>query len=269
MLLAALFKLLVPLILVVPGILAAQLVATDPAFAELVGGDSKRSYGALVNRVLPAPLVGFFAAVMVGSILSTFNSVLNSAATLFSLDVYKNYLNKNATTKQVVRSGQICSFLVAVFAVVAAPTFFHGRDGIFGFFQSLNGVYFIPLLAVVLVGIFNKTVNGRSATISLLVGLVLMAIGTFLSGKSEGLDGSEGSDGWVVNIFQSGYHYMGAVFALLIVLQLVLGSTGFSRDTPYVQEDAKAVDLTPWKPAPYAGAALIATALAIYAFFAR
>ena len=199
---------------------------------------------------------------MVGSILSTFNSVLNSAATLFSLDVYKNYLNKNATMKQVVRSGQICSFLVAVFAVVAAPAFFHGREGIFGFFQSLNGVYFIPLLAVVLVGIFNKTVNGRSATITLVVGLVLMAIGTFLSGKSDT------SDGWVVGIFQSGYHYMGLVFALLVVLQLVLGSAGFSRDTPYVQEDAKAVDLTPWKPAPYAGAALIATALAIYAYFA-
>ena len=69
----------------------AYLVGVDPEFAEDVGGAADKSYGALVRHVLPKPLVGFFAAVVVGSILSTFNSVLNSSATLFSLDVYKNF----------------------------------------------------------------------------------------------------------------------------------------------------------------------------------
>ena len=260
-LLAAFFKILAPLILVLPGIIASYLAATDTAFAEQVGGAADKAYGALVTKVLPAPLVGFFAAVVVGSILSTFNSVLNSSATLFSLDVYKKFINPSATTKQIVVSGQMCSFVVAVFAVIAAPNFFYGREQIFGFFQKLNGVYFIPLLAVIGVGMFNKMVDGKSALITMIVGLAAMSAGTFFSGASET------SDGWVTGIFGSGYHYMGAVFVSLIILQLVLGAIGMKRSEPYVQQDAKAVDLTPWKPAPIIGAGLILFAFAIYAFF--
>ena len=61
---------------------------------------------------------------------------------------------------------------------------------------------------------------------------------------------------------------MGAVFVFLIVLQLVLAATGAKTSEPYVQQDAKAVDLTPWKPAPYVGGALVVLATAIYVSFA-
>lgn len=268
-LLAAFFKILAPMILVLPGIIAAYLVAKDPGFAAQVGGVADKSYGALVSTVLPKPLVGFFAAVVVGSILSTFNSVLNSSATLFSLDVYKNFLNRNATTEQIVRSGQICSLVVAIFAVIAAPNFFYGRESIFGFFQKLNGVYFIPLLAIIMVGMFNKSVNGLSALITLVAGLAMMSAGTFFTGAVEAADGVEAAEGWVIGTFGSGYHFMGAVFASLVVLQLVLGAIGMRRETPYVQEDAKAVDLTPWAPAPFVGGLLVASVIGIYIYFAR
>lgn len=262
-LLAAFFKIMAPLILVLPGIAAAYLVAKDPTFAAEVDGSADRAYGALVASVLPEALVGFFAAVVVGSILSTFNSVLNSSATLFSLDVYKKFIKPNATTKQVVVSGQLCSLLVAVFAVIAAPTFFYGRESIFGFFQKLNGVYFIPILAIMLVGLVNRTVNGAAALITLVVGLVAMSLGTFLSGQTET------QEGWVIGTFGSGYHFMGAVFVGLVVLQLALGAVGLKRSEPYVQKDVGAVDLTPWKAAPAVGSALIVLAIAVYAFFAR
>ena len=277
--LAAFFKILAPLILVLPGIIAAYLVigVEDPAMIAGVGtGDDRASnaYGALVRHVLPDWMLGFFAAVVVGSILSTFNSVLNSSATLFSLDVYKRYINPTASTKAIVVSGQLCSFAVAVFAVVAAPNIFYGREGVFNFFQSLNGVYFIPLLAIILVGMFHKYVDGQSAMITLLVGLGLMILGTFFNGSAKEIAATATTaavppvDGWVKDIFLSGFHYMGAVFAFLIVLQLTLGATGARRDTPYVQKDAKAVDLTPWKPAPYVGAGLVVFALTIYIYFA-
>ena len=58
-----------------------------------------------------------------------------------------------------------------------------------------------------------------------------------------------------------------AVFVFLVVLQLVLGATGARRETPYVQVDAKLVDLTPWKPAPYVGGFLVIFAAAIYIYF--
>ncbi len=269
-LLAAFFKILAPLILVLPGIMAAYLVLgiSDAEMVQAVEEDGKliadRAYGALVSRVLPSWLLGFFAAVVVGSILSTFNSVLNSAATLFSLDVYKKYLNPKASTKSVVRSGQICSFAVAVFAVIAAPQIFYGQERIFGFFQTLNGVYFIPLLAIIMVGMFHHFANGMSALITLLVGLGLMVIGTFFTGE----DKVNEIDGWLADTFVSPFHYMGAVFALLIVLQLALSAMGMKRSEPYVQEDKGLVDLTPWKPAPFVGGALILLVLGIYALFA-
>ena len=263
-LLAAFFKILAPLILVLPGIVAAFLVINqqDQLMIDNVGVDAegkwvaKNAYGALVARVLPEWLLGFFAAVVVGSILSTFNSVLNSAATLFSLDIYKKYINPEAGTKTIVRSGQICSFLVAVFAVSIAPTIFYGKEGVFNFFQSLNAVYFIPLLAIIMVGMFNRRVEGKSAMLTLIAGLILMSIGTFAGGE------------WLKEIFKSGFHYAAAVFAFLVVMQLALGAMGMQRETPYEQKDAGAVDLTPWKPAPIVGGLLIAFALSIYAAFA-
>jgi len=273
-LLAAVFKILAPVILVLPGIIAAYLVTQDPEFSEKVGGAPSRSYGALVSHVLPGWLIGFFAAVVVGSILSTFNSVLNSSATLFSMDVYKRFLSPDASMKQVVRSGQLCSLLVGLFAVIAAPVFFHGQGGVFGFFQKLNGVYFIPLLAVLLVGMFNRWANGTSALITLFVGLVAMLIGTFFSGSVKNPTGEVIHPGWLIQTFHSGYHYMGFVFVVLVLLQLGLSGLGrlaglsFRREQPYVQQDVQAVDLTPWKPAPVVGGLLILSVLAIYFYFA-
>ncbi len=266
-LLAAFFKILAPLILVLPGIAAAYLViaAEDQTMIAAVGTteegawNTSRAYGALVARVLPNWLLGFFSAVVVGSILSTFNSVLNSAATLFSLDVYKMYLNPTATSREVRKSGQVCSVIVAVLAVIAAPFAFYGRDGVFSFFQGLNGIYFIPLAAVILVGLFHRWADGRSALISLIVGLCLMVAGTFYSG---------GDSGWLAANFGNGFHYMGAVFAFLVILQLVLAQLGMKRETAYEQVDVGAVDLTPWQYAKPTGFALIALVLVIYAWFA-
>jgi SSS family solute:Na+ symporter len=268
-LMAAFFKVLAPLVLVLPGIVAAYLVTQDPEFAAKVGGDANKSYGALVSTVLPAWLVGFFAAVVVGAILSTFNSVLNSAATLFSLDVYKRLLRPTASMKEVVLTGQFCSLLVAVLAVVAAPNIFHGRDGVFGFFQKLNGVYFIPLLAIMMVGLFNRWADGRSALVTLLVGLIAMSVGTFFSGEVKHPEtGAVEVTGWVVDVFQSPYHYMGCVFVVLVILQCVLGQQVFRRAAPYQSEDVRAVDLTPWPWAPFVGAVLVATVIGIYVYFA-
>ncbi|MDP1563363.1 MAG: solute:sodium symporter family transporter, partial [Pirellulaceae bacterium] len=269
-LIAAFFKILAPFALILPGIIAAYLVTQDPEFAAKVGGVANKSYGALVSKVLPEWLVGFFAAVVVGAILSTFNSVLNSAATLFSLDVYKRFIRPTASMKEVVFSGQACSLLVGVLAVVAAPLIFHGKDGVFGFFQKLNGVYFIPLLAIMMVGLFNKWADGRSALVTFFVGLAAMSVGTFATWPGKDLDanGKALDPGWVVNWFGSGYHFMGVVFVVLVVLQLGLGSSLMRRLKPYIQHDVGAVDLTPWKPAPYVGGALVAFVLGIYVYFA-
>ncbi|MDA7920979.1 solute:sodium symporter family transporter [Verrucomicrobiales bacterium] len=260
-LLAAFFKILAPIILVVPGIVALHVANQNGAFNSLILNDAgvrddSKVYGALVRTVLPPAFTGFFAAVVVGSILSTFNSVLNSSATLFSLGVYKKAIHPTATAGEVVKSGRWCSALVAVCAAIGAPLIFMGRDGIFAHFQKLNGVYFIPLLAIILVGMFNKRVDGKSAMIAAILGLGVMLWGTFFSGD------------FVSNTFSSGYHFMGAVFLGLVILQLVLGSF-MKRSEPYVQVDAKVVDLTPWKPAPLVGGIMVVSVLILYLLLSK
>ena len=95
LMLAAFIKILGPIIVVLPGIIAYHLFQGN-----LETADS--AYPMLVNRVLPASLLGFFAAVLFGAILSSFNSVLNSAVTLFGIDIYKQHINKDAPEKVVV-----------------------------------------------------------------------------------------------------------------------------------------------------------------------
>ena len=253
-LMASFFKILAPLILVVPGITASYIATQDPEFAAQIGDEDAKVYGTLVRLVLPPALTGFFAAVIVGSILSTYNSVLNSSATLFSLGVYKRFLRPEASHREVVRSGQICSLVVAVFAVISAPlVFMNASKDIFGVFQNLNGIYFIPLLAVILFGLVNKTANGVTALITIVLGLTMMVFGTMVYKAGD----------W----FGSGYHYMGFVFVFLLVVQFGLGQA-MTLSVPYQQKDAKVVDLTPWKPAPYVGGALICIVLSIYFYFA-
>ena len=132
--------------------------------------NTSRAYGALVARVLPDWLLGFFSAVVVGSILSTFNSVLNSAATLYSLDVYKMYLNPTASSEH---GSEIWSIPVwsSLSLRLSRRLLLRSRWGFQLFSRTQRGLFY-SLAAVILVGLFNRWADGRSALFTLLWALV-------------------------------------------------------------------------------------------------
>lgn len=246
-LLTGALKLLGPLYLVVPGMIAYHIFSGDDIKPD-------QAYGMLVNRVLPSPLTGFFAAAMIGAILSSFNSALNSSCTLFSLGMYKGVLRKEASEAEVVRSGKIFGWIVAVVAMGIAPLLAQ-TESIFGYLQKMNGMYFIPIFAVVLVGMLSRRVPAAAAKIALLAGFSIIAIGYFV----------EPFDLIVASMHE--FHFLGAVFAWLVVLMLVVGEI-WPRETEFIQEDVGAVDMTPWRFAIPAGLVLIAIVLTIYQYFA-
>jgi SSS family solute:Na+ symporter len=246
-LLTGLLKLLGPLYLVIPGMIAFSMFADQEIKADT-------AYGLLVNKVLPAPLTGFFAAVMIGAILSSFNSALNSSCTLFSLGLYKNLINRNATEAQVVRSGKVFGWMVAVLAMSVAPLLANTKS-IFGFLQKMNGMYFIPIFAVVLIGMLTKRVSPIAAKIGLITGLVVIATGYFVPPFYKVVDSMHE------------FYFLGTVFCWLLVLMLVIGEIS-PRKTEFVQEDVRAVDMTPWRFALPAGCVLIGIVLTIYITFA-
>ncbi len=246
-LLTGAFKLLGPLYLVIPGMIAFTMFA-----GENIKPD--HAYGMLVNRVLPPYLTGFFAAVMMGAILSSFNSALNSSCTLFSLGLYKNLIRPGAGEAEVVRSGKVFGWIVAVLAMAIAPLLAN-TTSIFGYLQKMNGMYFIPIFAVVLVGMLTKRVPAIAAKIGLVAGFSLIAIGYFVPPF----------DLIVASLHE--FHFLGIVFAWLLILMLVIGEIA-PRETEFVQQDVGAVDMTPWRHARLAGYVLIAIVLGIYVTFA-
>ena len=244
-LIAACFKILAPLIVVVPGIIAFYLYGADNI-------RSDDAYGTLVSNVLPKPLVGFFAAVIVGAVLSTFNSVLNSTATLFSLGLYKAHFNPEASQSQIIASGKICGAVVAIYAMATAP-WLAEKQSIFDYMAKMNGLYSIPIFSVVIVGMISKHTPAVAAKTALLSGLAMIAIGYF---------------GDIVK-FESihEFHFLGIVFVTLIALMLAIRYL-MPRDQAFEQQPSGDVDLTPWPFAKPMGALILVIVFSIYAYFA-
>lgn len=251
-LLTGALKLLGPVYLVLPGMIAFSLFADRIGTPEEVR--SVDAYGLLVQTVLPPYLNGFFAAVILGAILSSFNSALNSSCTLFSLGFYGKVIKPNASEGDLVRVGKFFGWGVAAAAVLIAPLL-DGQESIFGYLQKMNGMYFIPLFSVVLVGMLTRRTSAVSANVGLIAGVVVIGICYFLPPFS-----------YVVEQMHM-FFFLGTLFCWLVVLMLVLGEL-WPRETEYVQIDVKAVDMTPWKFAPAVGVLLIMCVVSIYVYFA-
>jgi SSS family solute:Na+ symporter len=248
-LLTGALKLLGPLYLVLPGIIAFHLFAAE-------GIRPDHAYGKLVNRVLPVPLTGFFTAVMVGAILSSFNSALNSTTTLFSLGLYKSLLRKDATDAQVVRASKFFGWAIAIIAMSTAPLLAKTAS-IFGYLQKMNGVYFIPIFAVVLTGLLHRRLPPLAAKVGLAGGVLTVAAGYFLPPFNR----------WVGPQGLHEYHFLGLVFVGLVAVMLLIAAVK-PRAEPWAHVDVGAVNMTPWRRAPLVGAALVATVILVYAAFA-
>ena len=176
-LLAAFVKFLIPVIVVLPGIIAYNMFGSELT-------DADASYPELVRRVLPGSLLGFFAAVLFGAILSSFNSLLNSSATLFGFDLYKKFFNKDASENQTVKAGKRFGLAIAVISMSIAPFIRYAPDGLFSYIQQALGSLSVPILAVVLVGILTKKVPAIGAKIVLIGGVLMYLISLLLLGPN-------------------------------------------------------------------------------------
>lgn len=239
LLLAAFIKILGPFIVVLPGIIAFYIFKGNLA-------NPDEAYPMVVKAVLPVALIGFFAAVLFGAILSSFNSALNSSVTLFGLDFYKEYINHNATERQVVKAGKIFGIVLAIFSMAIAPLLYGVEGGIFTYLQQLNGTHSVPILAIILVGIFSKRVSATAANIAILFSAVTYLVTLY-----------------VIKPDISFLHIMGILFVFTIVIMFVV-SYFVPRKTDYAQEYTKQVDITPWKYLRPVSFGVVAAVIGIY-----
>jgi SSS family solute:Na+ symporter len=170
---AAFLKLIIPLIVVIPGIIAFVLNAD--ADGQLTQATMDASFmskdGAVINdnaapwlikSFVPTGLKGLVLAALAAAIVSSLASMLNSTATIFTMDIYKPYINRNATDKQTVSIGRITAGAALVIAMLIAPML--GNLGqAFQFIQEYTGVVSPGILAVFLAGLFFKRATNNGA----------------------------------------------------------------------------------------------------------
>ncbi len=293
MLLAALVKFLIPIIVVLPGIIAWDLFG-----GELENAD--KAYPALVRKVLPGAFTGFFAAVLFGAVLSSFNSLLNSSATLFGFDLFKLF-KKDATEHQAVKAGKTFGLFLAIISMSIAPFIASAPDGLFAYIQESLGSLSVPILAVVTIGILTKKVPAIGAKIALVAGVLMYLISQFVMKprfvsstlENAGFQGSSFLNNLTkeetvayfkkINVTDiSGHlekisileaeayphflHIMGLLFIINIAIMLLIGKL-YPKKEIYIAKATTEIDTTPWKHAVILGILLSLLVLSTYLIF--
>jgi SSS family solute:Na+ symporter len=233
-------KILIPIVIVLPGIIGFYY------FGDAYYNQQDLVYPLLIKKVMPLWMTGFFVAVVMGAVLSTFNSALNSAATLFSLGIYKRYINKDVSEKKLVWTGKTVSAILAIFAILVAPMVASAPTGLYQLLQQLNGIFFIPIATVIIAGFFFPQVSAAGARAGLFFGLGFYILMYF--------------------ILKADIHFVhiwGIEFVLnIIVMHLV--SYFYPTETRFHIQDAGILNLEEWKYAKILSVILVLITISIY-----
>ncbi len=169
---AGYLKLIVPLLVIIPGITAYVLINnySPEELSVMIGkpieaigsiGKSDEAYPWLLKNFVPAGVRGLAFAALVAAIVSSLASMINSTSTIFTMDIYKNYMNKNATNKQMVFTGRIVAFVALLISSLAAQPLLGGLDQAFQYIQEYTGFIYPGVCVVFFMGLFwrQATVN--------------------------------------------------------------------------------------------------------------
>ena len=270
MLLAAFVKFVIPVIVVLPGIIAWHVFE-----GQLENAD--QAYPALVARVLPGAFTGFFAAVLFGAVLSSFNSLLNSSATLFGFDLYRMYFKKDATEMETVKAGKKFGFGLGIISMTIAPFIIYAPDGLFSYIQQSLGSLSVPILAVVMTGILTKKVPAIGAKVVMIGGVLLYLISLlFLEPHFRDTALAEAQAQGITDLAQLSIieaeayphylHVMGILFVFNIIVMLIFGKLR-PKTVVMEEEETDAIDITPWKYAFLVGGIISLLVISTYFIF--
>ena len=240
LLFTGILKIMIPFIIVLPGVIGYYY------FGDSLYENQDIIYPELIKKVLPLGLVGFFAAIIMGAVLSTFNSVLNSAATIFSIDIYKEHIDKNVSENTIVKVGKLTTIILAIFAIVVAPMVANAPEGLYQLLQKLNGIFFIPIASIMIAGFFTKNISSIAAKSSLFVGLFFYISVTF--------------------IFKSDIHFVhvwGIEFILNMITMFIISNI-FPNKKKGEMKNQNFIELKEWKYAKILSVIIASFTIMIY-----
>lgn len=225
---AGYLKMLIPFLVVIPGI-AAFVIIHDPALLNQLGSAAANYMPSLehadraypwLTQFLPAGIKGLVFAALAAAIVSSLASMLNSTATIFTLDIYHEYIDKNASDLKLVNVGRLTAIVSLVIAIFMAPML-GAIDQAFQFIQEYTGLVSPGILAVFMCGLFLKKTTTFGATVGVLSSIPIALLLKFLPLNMPFLD-------------QMMYTFILTVAIILFV----------SLSTSDVDDDPKAIQLT-------------------------
>ncbi|EIT84829.1 putative transporter [Fictibacillus macauensis ZFHKF-1] len=241
--LAAFMKVMTPFFIIIPGIIAFKMYGNSISNSDYV-------YPQLVNDVLPGAMKGFFAAVMFGAVLSTFNGMLNSASTLFSINVYKAK-NKATSEASIIKKGKWFGIILTIASLFIAPFIMYAPNGLFQYLQMVNGFTNVPILTVIVVGYLSKRIPAVAAKISLALFVSVYAL--------------------LQLVIKPDIHYLyqlAILFVVCVIVMMIVGTLK-PRHTPYALPITGKVNIQPWKHRFEASGIVIFAMLGMYVFFSK
>ena len=182
LLFAAFLKLLMPVIVVLPGI-AAFVLWKNGMFQQdmLAGGEINpdRAYPVLLN-LLPTGLKGLSFAALTAAVVASLAGKANSISTIFTLDIYRNFINKEATEKSLVWTGRVAVVVAMILAIIIAPFLGIDKKGGFEFIQEYTGFVSPGIFAMFIMGFFWKRTTVNAALFAIIGGFALSVFFKFL-----------------------------------------------------------------------------------------
>ncbi|MEM9530329.1 MAG: solute:sodium symporter family transporter [Pseudomonadota bacterium] len=243
-LLSGFFKILVPFMMMIPGVIAFHLYGPELASIDL-------AYPRLIRDVLPVAMSGFFLAVLLGAVFSSFNSLLNSAATLFCLDVYAPMQKKSLSDADMVRVAKKASVVIALFSFLVAPLLQYAPEGLWQIIRIFTGFYNIPVVVIVIVGLFTRRVPAFAAKIVIVFHVVAYGLAKFVFDD-------------IVTIHF--LHLYAVLFVIEVAIMLLAGRLRPAADAWHYSARSL-VDMTPWRFAIPAAVSLFSMVVFLYLLF--
>lgn len=171
---AGYLKILIPLIIVVPGLI---LFALYPEVLSLewnaVKPEADKGYIHLIQLLIPVGIKGVVLAVLVGAIQSTISSVLNSTSTVFTMDIYKRNFKKHASEDHYVKIGRWTSVIVLFISIGISFLIAKSSSSLFVYTHTLYAFFAPPFSAVFVLGILFRRMNGKGALTAVIAGFIL------------------------------------------------------------------------------------------------
>jgi len=241
---ACLGKLISPLFLCVPGLIAVHVFAGIQNPAEVFP---------MLNRLVSPPIIsGFIAAIIFGAALTTFNAGLNSSSTLFILNIYKPWLEKRlqiVPEKRLIWSAKLFQIVVCLIAIMIAPLIILVKHGFYTYVQTVNGFFNVPIFTIMFIGLVTRKVPPLAAKIGLTFFIV-----------------SYGLTQLVFNIHIHFLHILAILFVITCGIMLLIGKF-YPMSVPYQLKTNNLVDLELWKNRHFYAGILILLMILMFVVF--